>query len=155
MRHASSLRGGSRTVQAALAAVLAAVLGLLAPIPASAETLTALVQREEGVDAGPCNLSPRPDLAGARVHAVVPARFDHPGIWSTRILLLVGVDGAGNVEAERALTLAAQVPPREIVSVTCKEGRVTIQQSGWAGGGRDVYAWTGRALKPVRLARRS
>ena len=52
---------------------------------ARAETLAEL-KREEGIDFGPCELAPRPNMRGTVVHAVIPARFEVPGIWATHSL---------------------------------------------------------------------
>jgi hypothetical protein len=109
---------------------------------AHAETLAELVKKEEGVDFGPCVLSPRPKLAGDAVHAVIPARFDKPGIWVTRTLLLVGVDAQTNVQGTLELKLADDVGPRE-ANVTCKNDRVTIRTFGKSL----AYRWTGTALR--------
>ena len=60
------------------------VLGMTMPCVALSETIAELVSREDGVDFGRCELTPRPHLRGAVVHAVIPAWFEKPGIWSTR-----------------------------------------------------------------------
>ncbi len=75
--------------------------------------------REEGVAFGACALTPKPALAGT-VHAVIPARFDKPGIWVTRTILLAGLDDAKNVQGVLELKIADDVPPREVISVICK-----------------------------------
>ncbi|HEX2555022.1 MAG TPA: hypothetical protein VHL98_15085 [Microvirga sp.] len=122
---------------------LALVAGCLAgPGGAGAETLSERVAREEGVAFGPCVLSPKPALPGNAVHAVVPARFENPGIWTTRSLLLVGVDAAGTVQGERELKLAKPIPPREVISVLCRGDRVTIRTTA----GTSQHRWTGEAL---------
>jgi hypothetical protein len=127
----------------AISRIVAALLGLLAfGQVAHGETLAELVKKEEGVDFGPCALSPKPKLAGEAMHAVIPARFDKPGIWVTRTLLLVGVDAGKNVQGTLELKLADDVSPRES-NVVCKKDHVTIR----AFGKSFSYRWTGTALR--------
>jgi hypothetical protein len=124
-------------------ALALAVAALFATVQAAdSETLAELVKKEEGVDFGPCELTPKPKLAGEMVHAVIPARFDTPGIWVTRTLLLVGVDAGRNVQGMLELKLADDVSPRES-NVICKKDRVTIRTFGKALS----YRWTGSALR--------
>ena len=82
------------------------ILGMTMPCVAWSETIAELVSREDGVDFGRCELTPRPHLRGAVVHAVIPAWFEKPGIWATRSLLLVGVDDSGTVQQQRKLDWA-------------------------------------------------
>ncbi len=134
-----------RTLPGAVAAALACLSAGLGC--ACAETLGELVAREDGVALGRCDLDPPPGLPGDAVHAVVPARFDTPGIWSTRSLLLVGVD-AGGVRGQRELRLAKAVPPREVIGVVCRGDRVTIRTNA----GTWHYRWTGDVLTARRAA---
>jgi hypothetical protein len=125
-------------------ALLITALACFATVAAArAETLAELVKKEEGVDFGPCVLGPKPKLAGEAVHAVIPARFDTPGIWVTRTLLLVGVDAQKNVQGTLELKLSDDVPPRQVVSVTCAKDRLTIKLPRKSL----PYAWTGTALR--------
>ncbi len=124
--------------------IVAVLAGLLASVQvARAESLTELVRKEEGVDFGPCVLSPKPKLGGEVVHAVIPARFDTPGIWVTRTLLLVGVDAQKNTQATLELKLADDVPPRQVVSVTCAKDRLSIKLPRKTL----AYRWTGTVLR--------
>ena len=132
----------------------ACFLSLAAVRTAYAETLADLVSREEGVEFGPCALAPRPHVKGAAVHAVIPARFANPGIWITRTLLLVGVDGTGTVQDQMELRLMADVPPREVVSVRCSGNRLDIRLSPRASGKVLRHRWTGRRLTPAGASRR-
>ena len=132
----------------------ACLLALAAVRTASAETLAALVSREQGVDFGPCVLAPPPDVKGEAVHAVIPARFEHPGIWITRTLLLVGVDGSGTVQGQMELRLAADVPPREVLRVRCSGDRLDVHLSRQASGKVLRHRWTGRRLMSAGASRR-
>ena len=124
--------------------VLAAALCITSFAPgARAETLTELVRKEEGVELGTCVLAPKPNIAGKNVYAVVPARFPQPGIWVTRTLLLVGVDEAKTVQGLLELALRHDVPPREVVSVSCKGAALTIRLPSKSL----AYTWTGKELR--------
>ena len=109
---------------------------------AHGESLADLVKKEEGVDLGICALTPKPKLAGEAVHAVIPARFATPGVWVTRMLLLVGVDAQHTVQGVLELTLADDVPPRE-AGIACAKDRLTIRLRGKTLR----YRWTGSALR--------
>ena len=122
------------------------VLGMTMPCVAWSETIADLVSREDGVDFGRCELTPRPHLRGAVVHAVIPAWFEKPGIWSTRSLLLVGVDDSGTVQQQRKLRLGASVPPREVVSINCSGSRLDVRLSRQASGRTLAHRWTGTQL---------
>ena len=132
----------------------ACFLSLVALRTASAETLAELVSREEGVEFGPCALAPRPNVKGADIHAVIPARFATPGIWATRTLLLVGVDGTGTVQDQMELRLMADVPPREVLSVRCSGDRLDIRLSAHASRKVLRHRWTGQRLTPAGASRR-
>ena len=86
-----------RAKQSGCAAAAVMVCAGLIVSEARSETLAELVKKEEGVELGVCNLTPRPNVAGRDVYVVVPARFANPGIWVTRTLLFVGVDEAKTV----------------------------------------------------------
>ncbi|WP_232629935.1 hypothetical protein [Methylobacterium sp. Leaf118] len=105
--------------------------------------MDALVARVEGVSLGRCILSPAPLLAGT-VHAVIPARFEDPAIWTTRTLLLVGVDADASVRGQRALALPQPVPPREVVSLRCAGRRLDLRLP------RAIlsFDWDGDRLRP-------
>jgi hypothetical protein len=123
--------------------MIAGLACFVAAAVARGETLAELVKKEEGIEFGPCALAPKPKLAGEAVHAVIPARFETPGIWVTRTLLLVGVDAQANVLGTLELKLADDVPPREVVKVTCAKDRLTIRLPR-----KNLsYAWTGTALR--------
>lgn len=124
-----------------IGALLVVAIGLGAGM-ARAETLDALVKREEGVEFGPCTLTPKPALAGD-VHLVIPARFATPGIWVTRTILLVGIDGAKTVQGTLELMAAHDIPPRQVISVTCKGGRIAVRLKGKTL----TYAFDGKALR--------
>ena len=129
------------------------VLGMTMPCVAWSETIAELVSREDGVDFGRCELTPRPHLRGAVVHAVIPAWFEKPGIWSTRSLLLVGVDDSGTVQQQRKLRLGASVPPREVVSINCSGSRLDVRLSRQASGRTLAHRWTGTQLTLIRSTR--
>ena len=120
------------------------VLLCLAVTGARAETLDALVKREEGIAFGTCALTPKPALPG-EVHVVIPARFATPGVWVTRTILLVGVDSGKTVEGILDLKVADDVPPRKVISVTCKGNRLTIRHTGKTL----TYTFDGKALRKV------
>ena len=115
----------------------------LLPSRANCETLAELVKKEEGVELDVCVLAPKPGLAGKDVYVVVPARFPQPGIWVTRTLLLVGVDEAKNVQGVLELALRDDVPPREVVGVTCIGSALTVRLPRKSL----TYTWTGRELR--------
>lgn len=126
--------------------ILLAALSLSASLLSSradCETLAELVKKEEGVEFDACALAPKPGVAGKDVYAVVPARFSQPGIWVTRMLLLVGVDEAKNVQGVLELALRDDVPPREVVSVTCRGSTLTIRLPRKSL----IYTWTGKELR--------
>lgn len=127
--------------------LLPCVLVLALGKPALAETLAQLTKREEGIDFGRCELRPRPELKGTAIHAVIPARFEVPGVWSTRSLLLVGTDDAGVVQDFRELKLASKVPPREVLRVNCSGKRLELRLSRQASGRTLVHRWNGYALR--------
>ena len=129
-------------------ALLFVFLAVLGP-EARAETLGELVTREEGIDFGPCALDPRPDVPGGTIRAVIPARFERPGIWVTRTLLLVGIDEGGAVRGQAELRLAASVPPREVPSVRCAGNRLTLRLSAGASGETFAYIWTGQGAEAI------
>jgi len=129
------------------------VLGMTMPCVAWSETIAELVSREDGVDLGRCELTPSPHLRGAVVHAVIPAWFEKPGIWSTRSLLLVGVDDSGTVQQQRKLRLGASVPPREVVSINCSGSRLDVRLSRQASGRTLAHRWTGTQLTLIRSTR--
>ena len=112
-----------------------------------AETFAELTKREEGIALGRCELLPRPDLKGMAIHAVIPARFEVPGIWSTRRLLLVGIDEAGTVLGSKELQLGMKVPPREVLKVHCSENRLELRMSPQASRRTLVHRWDGRDLR--------
>lgn len=118
------------------------ILGACLSGSAHAESLDALVKREEGIAFGVCALTPKPALH-SEVHAVIPARFDTPGIWVTRTMLLVGVDEAKTVQGTLELKLVDDVPPREVVSVVCKANRLAIRLRGKTLS----YTFDGKALR--------
>src|ERR1044071_7198789 len=96
---------------------LVALALLAAATVARAETLDEFVKREEGVAFGACALTPKPALPG-EVHVVIPARFETPGIWVTRTILLVGVDAAKSVAGTLELNVKDDIPPRQVIRVT-------------------------------------
>jgi hypothetical protein len=129
------------------------ILEMTMPCVAWAETIAELVSREDGVDLGRCELTPHPHLRGAIVHAVIPARFETPGIFSTRSLLLVGIDGGGTVQQQLELRLGASVPPREVVSIKCSGSRLDVRLSPQASGRTLAHRWTGTQLTLIRSTR--
>jgi len=144
------LEGHSMSRTFALASL---VLAMMIPV-ARAETLADLVSREAGVDFGRCELTPPPSMKGSAIHAVIPARFQVPGIWMTRSLLLVGVDERGTVQDEQELKLVREVPPREVVRVRCSGGRLQVRLSPRASGKTLTHHWTGTQLMPIPASRR-
>jgi hypothetical protein len=92
-------------------------------------------------------------LKGTAIHAVIPARFEVPGIWSTRSFLLVGVDDDGTVQSSQELRLAEKVPPREVLGVRCSGNRLEVRLAGQASGRTLVHRWTGRDLRANRRHR--
>lgn len=132
----------SRAGRAAAVAVLCALL----PTPALAETLGELVAREQGVALGVCGLVPPEPLAGQAVHAVVPAQFETAGLWTTRTLLLVGVDANGVVQGQTALTLDEPIAPRAVVSLRCGTDRIEVRLPD----GTRTYERVGHRLQRIR-----
>ena len=114
---------------------------------ARTETLAELVKKEEGIEFGVCNLQPRPNTAGKEIYLVVPARFPSPGIWVTRSILLVGVDEGRNVVAMTEVKTLDDVPPREVVSVSCNRNVITIRMSSRMSPSTRSYVWNGNELK--------
>ena len=114
---------------------------------ACAETLEQLVKKEEGVELGVCNLTPKPDLAGIETYVVIPARFANLGIWVTRSILLVGVDEGKNVAGTLELKALNDIPPREVVSVSCNKSVMTIRMSNRMKQPTLSYMWNGKELK--------
>ena len=112
-----------------------------------AETLAELVKKEQGFEFGVCNLTPRPNMAGKEIYLVVPARFANPGIWVTRSILLVGVDESKNVVALMEAKTLHDVPPREVVSVSCNKNVMTVRMSNRMSPSTLSYVWNGRELK--------
>ena len=135
-----------RAKQSGLTAVLTICAGLIAS-EARSETLAELVKKEEGVEFGVCNLTPRPNVAGKDVYVVVPARFDNPGIWVTRTLLLVGVDDAKNVAGIAEAKTLHDVAPREVISVVCNKSTVTVRMTDRMKPKTLTYAWDGKQLR--------
>lgn len=125
---------------------LSCVLLLVLGEAALAETLVELTKRVEGIEFGRCELLPRPDLKGTAIYAVIPARFDVPGTWLTRSLLLVGTDHAGIVQGAQELKLASKVPLREVLKVHCSGNRLEVRLSRQASGRTLVHRWNGRVL---------
>jgi hypothetical protein len=123
---------------------LVALALLAAATVARAETLDELVKREEGVAFGACALTPKPALPG-EVHVVIPARFETPGIWVTRTILLIALDDAKAIGGTLALKVADGIPPRQVISVACKGNRMTVRITDRTL----TYAFDGRALKKV------
>lgn len=119
---------------------------LLAP-NAGAETLAELVKKEEGVEFGVCTLTPPPAGAGKEIYAVIPARFPNPGLWVTRSLLFVAVDESKNVVAVTEARMLHDVPPREVVSISCNRNAVTIRLSSRMSPRAMSYIWNGKELK--------
>jgi hypothetical protein len=114
---------------------------------ARTETLAELVKKEEGIEFGVCNLLPRPTTTGKEIYLVVPARFPSPGIWVTRSILLVGVDEGRNVVAMTEVKTLDDVPPREVVSVSCNKNAITIRMSNRMKPSTLSYVWNGNELK--------
>ena len=114
---------------------------------ARAETLAELIKKEEGVEFGVCNLVPRPNTISKDIYLIVPARFPSPGIWVTRSILLVGVDEGRNVVAMTELKTLDDVPPREVVSVSCNKNAITIRMSNRMSPSTLSYVWNGKELK--------
>lgn len=115
---------------------------------ARSETLDELVKKEEGIELGLCNLTPRPDVKGKDVYVVVPARFPSPGIWVTRSILFVGVDDGKNVAGVVEAKTLHDTSPREVISVTCKNNAITIKMSNRMRPATLSYVWDGKGLKP-------
>jgi hypothetical protein len=135
-----------RAKQSGLAAVVMICGGLIVS-EAGAETLSELVKKEEGVEFGVCNLTPRPKVDGKDVYVVVPARFDNPGIWVTRTLLFVGVDDAKNVAGIAEAKTLHDVAPREVISVVCNKSAVTVRMTDRMKPKTLTYAWDGKQLR--------
>lgn len=114
---------------------------------ARSETLAELVKKEEGIEFGVCNLLPKPDTMGKDIYLVVPARFPNPGIWVTRSILLVGVDDGRNVVATTEVKTLDDIPPREVVSVSCNKNVMTIRMSNRMSPSTRSYVWNGTELK--------
>ena len=57
--------------------------------------------------------------------------------------LLVGIDSGKTVEGVIDLTVADDLPPREVISVTCKGNRLTIRLRGKTLH----YTFDGKALR--------
>lgn len=127
---------------------LAAVFGVgLFPSAVFAESLSDLVKKEEGIEFGVCNLTPRPNVGGKDVHVVVSARFPNPGIWITRTLLFVGVDDGKTVTGIAEATTLHDVAPREVISVTCSRSTVTVRMTDRMKPKTLTYAWDGKGLR--------
>lgn len=128
--------------------------------PAGAETLDALVAREEASDAYACTLKPKPRLEGAETYIVVVPWFEDPGVWATRSLLLVGVDRDRTVVAQRELKLAHRVFPRSVTGVACDGRTLRIDSheldrrpDGDVGvSTRHSYRWNGRTLRSTGVS---
>ena len=118
---------------------------LLAP-NVGAETLAELVKKEEGVEFGLCNLTPPPSSAGKEIYAVIPARFANPGLWVTRSILFVAVDEANNVVAVTEAKSLHDIPPREVVSISCNRNAITIRMSKRMSPSTLSYVWNGKVL---------
>jgi hypothetical protein len=129
------------------AAVVMMICGALIASEARSETLAELVKKEEGVELGVCNLTPRPKVDGKDVYVVVPARFDNPGIWVTRTLLFVGVDDAKNVAGIAEAKALHDVAPREVISVVCNKSTVTVRMTDRMKPKTLTYAWDGKQLR--------
>jgi hypothetical protein len=114
---------------------------------ANAETLAELVKREEGLELGLCVLTPKPDVAGTQTYVVIPARFANPGIWVTRSILFVGVDDGNNVVGITEARALHDIPPREVVSVSCNRNALTIRMSSRMSPATLSYVWDGKQLK--------
>lgn len=132
----------------AIALMLGIAASASASTPGQSETLNALVAREAGVPLGRCVLSPAPVLGG-KVHAVIPARFENPAIWTTRTLLLVGVDEDTSVNGQLELALSELVPPRDVVSLRCVGRRLDLRLPHTTLS----FEWDGHALKPMTNSR--
>lgn len=136
-----------RTMQSILVwATVAVCAGLFAP-DVRAETLADLVRKEEGVELGVCNLTPRPNVGGKEVYVVVPARFPNAGHWVTRTLLFVGVDEGKNVSGMAEANTLHDVGPREVISVTCNKNMVTVKMTNRMSPATLSYIWDGKDLK--------
>jgi hypothetical protein len=123
-----------------------AICAALFASAARSETLADLVKKEEGVEFGVCNLTPRPNVGGKEVYVVVPARFPSPGIWLTRTLLFVGVDEGKNVSGVAEAKTLDDVGPREVISVTCNKNTVTVKMSNRMSPATLSYMWNGKDL---------
>ncbi len=125
------------------------VVILLAALPVRAETLAELVAKEEGVDFGECILTPKPEIPGEKIVAVLPARFPEPSSWQTYELLLVGVNGEA-VQKSVALKLKDGINPRE-AQVLCKKDVVTLTELSRNSKPKvRRYRWDGKKLKPMK-----
>jgi len=141
------------------AGLLASMLVTFHPLTAHATAYEELVAREEGVDFGECQLTPRPSIAGEKIMLMIPARFEDPAFWVTRSLLLVGVNADKSVQGQLELKMTKPVSPREVISVECKGSLVTISVPGKASAKVISYQWTGTQLeaskpKPSQKARK-
>jgi len=141
-----------RAKQVSVAAAVTICAGLIVS-GAGAETLSELVKKEEGVELGVCDLTPRPKVDGKDVYVVVPARFDNPGIWVTRTLLFVGVDDAKNVAGIAEAKALHDVAPREVISVTCNKSTVTVRMTDRMKPKTLTYAWDGKGLRKAGAKR--
>jgi len=149
----------NRTAVSAHIRLLTFVFALIgAATPIHATTLDELVAKEEGVQFGACDLTPRPSLQGDRVVAVIPARFDDPVVWVTKDFWLIGVRGEEVVDRIE-LKLSTAFSPRE-VNLDCASDRVTVTElSRGTKPKRHVFLWDGGQLtalaakkpKPLRL----
>ena len=136
-----------RAMRTRVVAVAVMICAGLIVSEARAETLAELVKKEEGVELGICNLTPRPNVAGKDVYVVVPARFANPGIWVTRTLLFVGVDEARTVTGIAEATTLHDVAPREVISVVCSKSTVTVRMTDRMKPKTLTYAWDGKGLR--------
>jgi hypothetical protein len=119
----------------------------LHPFTAHATTYEELVAKEEGVDFGECQLTPKPNIAGEKIMIMVPARFEDPAVWVTRSLLLVGINSDNSVQGQLELKMKEPVPPKEVISLECKGSLVTISVPGKASPKATSYQWTGAQLE--------
>lgn len=119
----------------------------LVPSAVFGESLSDLVKKEEGVEFGVCNLTPRPNVGGKDVYVVVPARFPNPGIWITRTLLFVGVDDGKSVTGVAEATTLHDVAPREVISVVCSKSTVMVRMTDGMKPKTLTYAWDGKGLR--------
>ena len=136
-----------RAKQAGCVAAVVAICSGLIVSEGRSETLAELVKKEEGVEFGICNLTPRPKVDGKDVYVVVPARFDNPGIWVTRTLLFVGVDDAKNVAGIGEAKTLHDVAPREVISITCNKATLTVRMTDRMKPRTLTYAWNGKLLR--------